>query len=351
MMTVAIKQAILPAIIEERRLVVADMENINQLMRANGENPGPVDSKPRVVLTFDGEQRYLRAILDILVDNPLPQFKDQGIELLKFAASASCTQQPADVSPCFMLLKRMINEGKEGVPAEYSQVLRTKILKDLEPASAKVYAKFLEQLPNYASAAFTAHNISKGWEIAGLHPFNASQIMRRAASWKDVNPISARRIMDAIPKLAKAAAYKGELTEQAMQEAVGTGLDLAQWLYGQLGHEVHRIKPVDERVLNQRRALWLNHANITQERRDMEAAKIAAKAETEARKLAAQKRREERVEEELAKKRRKQDRENAKRMKESARMKKLAKKLKSQGKERSRDQRFRSNPKRKVFDD
>lgn len=245
--------------------------------------------RPRIILTFDGEAAHLNAALDIFVDHVLPAVKDEGFELMKFAASASKTQQPCDVSPSFTVLKYLFLVKKHGpTTAAYTDHVLSVLLAKMDSASKRSYGGFLGHLPSYLSAAFTHTNVAMGWAIAGLHPFNATLIMKRSTSWKFLPEHAAGRILASIPKLAEVAYKHGEVTDLELQATVGDAFNFDEWVAAEM-HVAVKDRSVDKKVLNQRRVIWLNHEGVTSKRRKLEqdaaaaaAAKVATAAATQA---------------------------------------------------------------------
>jgi hypothetical protein len=101
---------------------------------------------------MDGEETHLKAALNIFVDHngghintPSPS---EGVEIMKFAASASKIQQPCDVSPSYMILKQELKRAEQaGVDSQTPKVHKYKeevvqILRDLDPSSRQTFSKF-----------------------------------------------------------------------------------------------------------------------------------------------------------------------------------------------------------------
>ena len=105
----AIGNVIAPAIKEVRDgLVAAEMKRqaLGQSTAADVERVG----KSMMTMTFDGEDSALLAIIEELLLSPSEDIKKMApdFSLLKFAAAASKTQQPSDVSPCYRSLKTLV---------------------------------------------------------------------------------------------------------------------------------------------------------------------------------------------------------------------------------------------------
>lgn len=116
----------------------------------------------KILMTCDGEQAIITASLYVLKKEVPPELKDQTIMLVKFAASASGTQQPNDVSPQFKVFKQAAKSDSPFAPADYTHRLRTDYLVDLDSASRETYARYLSRLPTLLSKAFHKENVTKG---------------------------------------------------------------------------------------------------------------------------------------------------------------------------------------------
>lgn len=266
----ALEKLVVPLAIKRRDKLMQQIEAVQGPINANGEgdaaSPAGVSKRPRIIITFDGEREHLDASMDLLVDNPPAEFKDQDIEIVKFAAACSKIQQPNDVSPAFMVLKQSAKLGVEAPAPKYLTQLLDKVLAPLEGSSKSTYMEFLQHIAVHVSKAFTASNIAKGWAISGNYPLDYSVIMHRCTTWKLLNEQQAKAIEAALPELVEQAAHLGELDDEAMQAAVGSAIDLEAWVRDKSGIDRKKGKDLKDMVTNRRRVIWLNHEGFTKRR-------------------------------------------------------------------------------------
>jgi len=265
-----LEKLVVPLAIKRRDKLVQQIEAVKGAIIADGDEdaaaPAQVSKRPRIIITFDGEREHLDASMDLLVDYPPADFKDQGIEIVKFAAACSKIQQPNDVSPAFMVLKQSAKLGVQAPAPKYLTQLLDKVLAPLEGSSKNTYMEFLQHITTHVSKAFTAGNISKGWAISGNYPLDHNVIMRRCTTWKQLSEKQAKAIESALPELVEQAAHLGELDDEAMQAAVGSAIDLEAWLREKSGIDRKKGKDLKDMVTNRRRVIWLNHEGVTERR-------------------------------------------------------------------------------------
>jgi len=155
-MSTAIKDCIAPAMLRVReelvRLAVQDFGEDSQEAK---------DARAtQIVLSFDGEETHLVAAIDQLCVNTPAELKDKGFVLVKFAASASKTQQPCDVSPAYRTLKAQVKDllrcpskAKMSAPSLATQL--DKLLESVPPASRKTFKRIFNQLPGLLSKSLS----------------------------------------------------------------------------------------------------------------------------------------------------------------------------------------------------
>lgn len=312
----AIEKIIVPCALARREKIIARDEGDTGILA------DPTKQK-RIIFTFDGEHAHLQANLDLLVDNVPPAWEGQGIELLKWAASASKYQQPSDVATCYMTLKKLAQSEMGLTQAHYTDRIKRKLETHLELASARTYTEFLSRLPDLLSKSFTSPSIKNGWSRAGVWPINKEIIMQRCTTWKHLKNEQAEAILGAIPKLVDDTMQTGEVSDAAMHEAVGGALDFEEWMQTQHHSYKSPTTPLAELTLNRRRVVWVNHKGVTEarkaavEKRRQEEAQRKAEAEEK------QKERETKRAEKLEKKRK---RDEAAAEKEKKKMEKVEKK-------------------------
>lgn len=309
-----IHNVVVPCAVRRRQKLVAFEEE------ETGVAADPTKQR-RIILSFDGENDYLKASLDLLVDNAPPEWQGAGIELLKWAASASKYQQPCDVSSSYMVLKQSEMTLQDLTPARYTSRAEALLVEHLTPASARTYTRFLSRLQDLLSKSFTSVHIKMGWQRAGVWPKNDEKILCRCTTFKYLQNEQAAAVMAAIPQLTALAMLSGEISDESMQLAVGNVLDFDEWVSS---WSVSYVKPktqLEKQAINRRRVIWLNHEGVTNARRAKESARIL---EEEQKKAAAEARRIARIEKDRLVELKKRKREEAATLLEEKRRKKAA---------------------------
>jgi hypothetical protein len=134
----------------------------------------------RILLTADGALCELKAAFDMYADEEFRRKWLVGIDGLKWGASLSLSEQPNDKGPSHRGIKleqkKVVGESKDAVlsPAahpEYTSEL-DKAFETVKPASRRTFVKFLTILPALVSTTFTIRNVSKGFQAAGMSPFD-----------------------------------------------------------------------------------------------------------------------------------------------------------------------------------
>jgi hypothetical protein len=255
--------------------------------------PAPAESEPetpranpRIVLTLDGEDTHLQALYDQVVDTGLAA--REGIELVKFCASASKTQQPCDVSPMYRIIKQSLEEDQGWMcPDQHTENERA--LRMVPSASRATFAMFLDRLPGILSKACTKGNLRSGWALTGLWPDSAEKMLSRTGAWGALAERQRYTIRRSMPGLVEHAALRGEVTEDALDEVVSAmeetvSRDIVSPETGPpsvapSAPEAKQVRPdLGLKPINYRRAVWLNHDVITLERVNRKAKKQAAEA-------------------------------------------------------------------------
>lgn len=250
-----IKEVIGPASLSAREAVMTRDADIAAMMQPDpSKRSAPL--RPRIIHTFDGELDFLNAAIDVFIDNPPPSLANQGIELGKFPASSSKTNQPCDVAKSYLLMKGLANRGNLGLSPAAFVIALPEILKDFDGASYKTYSNFLAQLPDYISQSFTSITIKKGWKAAGLFPLDLGIIMGRCTTWRVMSASQGAAIMAAFPGLIELARQQGELSDQDLQNAVGESIDFDAWILKHGLQSVRQNSVGPTTVLNHRRVLF-----------------------------------------------------------------------------------------------
>jgi hypothetical protein len=117
--------------------------------------------------------------------------------------------------------------------------------------------------------SFTQETIKKGYQVAGLIPFDVDQILRQCSTWSECTAEVAERIKIAIPRLSEQVALEGICTDEMISEEIGD-------VIGPPAR--HR----DGSVINNLRSLWLNQEAVVAINRVKKEEKLKQKAEAEA---------------------------------------------------------------------
>ena len=282
-MQIALQEVITPAIIKKHAEVMETVRSNEELRarqqraRAGGAsepsagassdasateptNPtgAPLPSL-HVVLSCDGEIKFLEAALNFVTQTL--EKANITAHLFKFAASASKTQQPLDVSTSFMCIKTLLKKilKNEAMVAHHLVDRVGILLETTDPGSKKTLTAFLLRIPSILQQAFTRHAIQEGWALAGVYPLNVIAILRRCTTYGALSHAQADALLAAVPKLVPFAIENGELSDQEMQDAVGNVIQFDEWLEAQLRRPVKRGMPLNKLVCNRRRCLLLDH--------------------------------------------------------------------------------------------
>ena len=234
--------------------------------------------KERILLSCDGEDGHLRACLDVLFVNCPSELKDQLFELMKFAAAASKTQQPADVASCYRILKQALRNatGPHAIKALPHLIpLLMEALKEQDEASRTAYVPLLARLPAIISKAFTVHNVRVGWAETGFYPPNPEKVMQRC-TWDLMTVGQKKAILDAVPALAQQVMENGELEDANIQAAVGAEINFEKWLERHAKKKIKTGMALQDMVLNRRRAVWVSHPRVLAKYIAMEGHKLDA---------------------------------------------------------------------------
>ena len=267
----ALTECIAPAI-----LAIRDRKAKLRADQATALSQPPPAEKvlPAMLLSCDGEDSHLRAVISTFCTNPPASWKNQGFQVVKYAASASKAQQPCDVSPSFKVLKSIIKTAAKISPLADHVALLQQALKDLDAGSRATYMDFLARFPEVVSTAFNVHNICKGWEIAGYEPRNVERILQRCTTWSELSEVQRKAIIAAVPKLAKHVKENGEIDDETLQQTVGGSINFHTWLEKHTQKKINKGKPLDKQVLNRRRAVWVNHKKVIENYLEMEGWKV-----------------------------------------------------------------------------
>jgi hypothetical protein len=272
------KNAILPCIVEDmrqKRAKQAALATVHSFLeddtqRSSQDSRAADECYDRAVLSMDGDFSQIESILEI--ESLTAAFAAANVELFKFAAGASMTQQPNDRSRCFYCLKKALHENRMKIQQDIAVIIASlsprhkKVLRKLEKlipdrgktkASFATFNFFLSSCDAVFSYAFNIPNVRSGWHKCGLAPFNPKMIMISYAFFKDLEaiaPNATQRVLDAIPALAAIARESGSVTDEQMEEALGDLFAEAPDLARGYHRPVAAVAPV-----NHRRCIWLSN--------------------------------------------------------------------------------------------
>jgi hypothetical protein len=294
--TAAIMQhAILPAIIadlsmkRQRQNVAVAMFSEDGTQRDSQDSHAADDCLDRALLSMDGDFAQIEAILELSA--MVNAFSAANVELFKFAAGASMTQQPNDRSRCFYCLKKALSEQRMKIQQDISLAAallspsHKKALRNLDlfvpdkgksKTSHATFKFFLSSCEAIFSYAFSVPNIRGGWYKCGLAPFNPKQMMVSYAFFKDlekVAPDATQQVLDAIPKLAAHARDTGFVTDAQMEAELGELFALAPALAATYTRRIEDRAPV-----NHRRCIWLSNASFLERERELRMERNSAAA-------------------------------------------------------------------------
>lgn len=284
MMDSLVNKLLVPSLLEQRKRVVMRRRTGEPWEDGSAPTTEPTDAElqaERVMICFDGEQKGLEALLKVFVEEIGARPELKGFILVKLAAACSSRQQPCDVSPIFMVLKRFACSGHSPTlqpsSAALEKFLRTEMLAEVPKASRDTFVNFLLHASSYIKHAFTEHNIQEGWKISGLFPYVVTTILNQCPLSATLSQVQSAAVIDAIDKLGEKMRLNGQLTDKDMQDAVGDALNLEELIKAH-DAEASSSRPLEQLALNRRRAIILTHDKIV-ESYDKRKSRAAAPAE------------------------------------------------------------------------
>jgi hypothetical protein len=264
---------------ERRQVVEIALEGPGKGTATPMQLDGPPDDPPRIILTLDGEEKHLTAVCNVIIDRGLAE--SQGIEVVKLAASASKIQQPCDVGPMYKVLKQALKGDPPLADCPYRHEL-TRLLAPLESASRKTFQAFIELLPIVLNKSFTRWNVLRGWNSSGLWPFNLDVMLAKCTSWSSLGRHQQTSVRRELDWLVEQTYLHGEAREEAFKKCFVDTFDELRPTRQKPDKDpdststtkaARKQKPLDDRVIQYRRAVWMNHDAITKERARRQTAK------------------------------------------------------------------------------
>jgi hypothetical protein len=239
----------------------------------------------RTMLSFDGEVPAL-ACLQRLVeqhDKKLDPDADVDVELLKFTAGCSSTQQSADRAPTFRSMHGFTNneqfclterdvtallENGHETLAETARTVRALLARHAE-MDADLFnqsVSFFFYARDFLEGAVHGTNAREGWRLSGVYPFKPEVVMANWTGWLYQTDERKAELLASLPALAEKILTNGKLTGADMDHVCG---------------EEGRREGLDDKPLHWQNALWLNNAKLLQVAR-VQKARIAAVEEKKA---------------------------------------------------------------------
>ena len=230
---------------------------------------GPAE-EARACISFDGEAQFLNAAMEHFVDDMRHDGPDcllRKLICIKYAAACSKTQQPADVSPTFMMLKaklaHLMAQHPEGVTRMYMDRVQ-RLLQTLDNTSAFLFKRWISLMETALSDVFTESNVVEGWQINGLVPLDHKKLLSMCYGVEDLSDKQMAACCAAIKKLAPSILRDGQVKDREIQAAVGGALQLNQRdVCDERGRKVR--KELHEMAIQRRRTIILTASKIIDE--------------------------------------------------------------------------------------
>ena len=179
----------------------------------------------RIVFTLDGNYPGIEAILRRVG----AVMNANGIEGFKWAGGCTLTEQPADVADTHKQFHKAaagetLKNDEHGAPSvrmvEFIAFLHTICS---NTARLHTHERFLRHFEWMVDTAWSKHDITEGWRISGLWPYDASKILAGWGGWELIPTGNAQEIVrlctdmdgDAFHEIAKTK-YLDDLTAQAI---------------------------------------------------------------------------------------------------------------------------------------
>jgi hypothetical protein len=241
--------------------------------------------------------------INTLLSQPWIAFlKKNKVEIVKFAAACSASQQPDDLMKAFCILHKSAKELdvkysnlRKVSPPLYLPNLKAflKAQTTLDTTKISLVTEFFTHVSTILSLSFSSKVISAGWRISGIYPHNAEQIMDQFSGWQDEG-MDQEAIMAGIVELIAIAAKMGKVTEKDQDEAKippspfpmdAVEIEkLLEALEGKLEKKSKKLA-LDDKHPSRQRALWINseeQVKVIRLKEEQKLAEQAAKAERKA---------------------------------------------------------------------
>lgn len=180
---------IVPFLIEHRRMKFVSAKFAQSSLSspmAGFEVELEDENGERIIITMDGAYPGIESILRSVGMAMLLQ----GIEAFKWAGGCSLVQQPADVATTHKDVHRnaasdAVTYDENGAPTVEMQTFIT-FFKTLGPKGARLntHEKFLRHFEWLVDSSWQKRNITEGWRISGIWPYDAAKILSGWSGWK-----------------------------------------------------------------------------------------------------------------------------------------------------------------------
>lgn len=219
------------------------------------------DGEAGIVLSIDGEHDQLEALLGLFDDTLSAHPQASVFNVMKLAAACSKTQQPCDVCPSFMVMKRLVKlYGNGKVVAVRPRYMDTvmALLSALPKDVRLKYENFLLHFTTFLSTAFNRANILSGWENTGLSPMEPLKILGKCTTFEDYSEEEVYAMVKAIPSLSKIVIKNGEVTDAEIAAAMKGDVEfrlIGRDTLEEQSASARTKTPVHLLTINRRRAL------------------------------------------------------------------------------------------------
>lgn len=151
----------------------------------------------RIIITMDGAYPGIESILRSVGVAMLLK----GIEVFKWAGGCTLVEQPADVATTHKDVHRnaasdAVTYDENGAPTEEMKMF-IEFFKTMGPKGARLntHEKFLRHFEWLVDSSWQKRNITEGWRISGIWPFDAAKILSGWSGWKYVPGENAAEIV------------------------------------------------------------------------------------------------------------------------------------------------------------
>jgi hypothetical protein len=283
----------------------------NSTSNSQRSEDGVDDLNERSVFTCDGDLPQLNAIFS---KDIIDMLAGLNIDVLKFSAACSLSQQPNDMHRGFPNLARITDQLSmkysdlevSQQPAYMADLERKlKAHSSLTPVQVRMMLKFFQHAPTIFARALSPRVVMDGFKKSGLTPYNCELIMENCSEWRNFNTQQADDLMQGIEDLVEFGAEHGWVSEKEM-DRVGVEPSPQNWhdwdTEQMTGSEVQRArmtkklpKPLNELTATRQRALWCNAEATLERRQAREEAKRVLEEEKDKRALERERKKEETI--------------------------------------------------------